>query len=387
EFISGNVEILTDMPKLPALHIFDAQVLGFFGALSSELLKMPEAKVFPDVITFAFWCRNANLQYLKKQYSDDMRFGRGVAFHRAPSNVPVNFAYTLIAGMLAGNASIVRLPSKDFLQTRLICTAINKILEKFPVIIKRLCLIRYEHNSMLTDALSMLCNSRVIWGGDRTVSEIRKSPLMARSNEITFPDRYSICVINSDRYLAEYDKSQTARDFFNDTYLTDQNACTAPRFVFWLGNKIAEAKEVFWDAVYQRLDDYDLQAVQTVNKLTAMYMYAADHKCKIELTRNYKIVRVAVENITPEISDHLENSGYFYEYEAESLRDMLPVCGIKCQTLSYIGVNSEELRKFVIDSVPGGIDRVTPVGKTLDFSLIWDGIDIIRTLSRQVFIS
>lgn len=44
--------------------------------------------------------------------------GRGVAFHIAPSNVAVNFAFSLAAGLLTGNANIVRLSSKPFPRPR-----------------------------------------------------------------------------------------------------------------------------------------------------------------------------------------------------------------------------------------------------------------------------
>jgi len=31
-----------------------------------------------------------------------------------------------------------------------------------------------------------------------------------------------------------------------------------------------------------------------------------------------------------------------------------------------------------------GIDRIVPIGATMDFSLIWDGRNLINTLSREV---
>ena len=31
-----------------------------------------------------------------------------------------------------------------------------------------------------------------------------------------------------------------------------------------------------------------------------------------------------------------------------------------------------------------GIDRVVPIGKALDISLIWDGYDVIDSLSRTI---
>jgi len=294
----------------------------------------------------------------------------------------------MVVGMLAGNANIVRLPSKEFEQTEQICHLIASLLceEQFADIAGRLCLIKYSHNKGITDSLSAMCSSRVIWGGDSTVFEVRQSPLPSRANEITFPDRYSICVIHADKYLSEYDSEKTARDFFNDTYLTDQNACTSPRVIVWLGTEREKAKQVFWNTLLKRLDTYELHPVQTMNKLSSFYRFAADAKCSLVSIKDYKMMRIAVEKLDERVLDCLENSGYFYEYDAETLDEILPLCGRKCQTLSYIGFNANELQRFIMDAAPFGIDRIVPVGRTMDFSLVWDGRDLIRELSRVVAI-
>jgi hypothetical protein len=224
----------------------------------------------------------------------------------------------------------------------------------------------------------------VIWGGDRTIAEIRNSTLPSHSNEITFADRFSICVIKADKYLSESDPQLTARNFYNDTYLTDQNACTSPRIVIWLGQEREKAKEAFWNALTEQLVGYELQPVQTVNKLSMLYRFAATSECKLEKDTDNKIMRVKVSKLSESVLDNLANSGYFYEYDAEYLDEIMPVCTRKCQTLSYIGFDPSELQSFILSCSPNGIDRIVPVGKTMDFSLVWDGHDLIRELSRVV---
>ena len=76
--------------------------------------------------------RQAVLSYAKEYKDAAKRLGRGIVFHIAPSNVPVNFAFSLAAGLLAGNKNIVRIPSKDFPQVRIICTEINNLLSEYP---------------------------------------------------------------------------------------------------------------------------------------------------------------------------------------------------------------------------------------------------------------
>lgn len=95
--------------------------------------------------------------------------------------------------------------------------------------------------------MSSLCDVRVIWGGDATIKEIRRAALLPRATEITFADRYSLAVIDADYYLEYGEYERVAQDFYNDTYLSDQNACTSPRVIIWYGNNKEKAKEKFWD--------------------------------------------------------------------------------------------------------------------------------------------
>jgi len=386
DFLVGSSDVLNNMSAVRVMRTFDERVISFLNTLSGEILKSDTAKIYSDAITFAFWCRKANLLSLKKQYDDNGRLGRGMTFHIAPSNVPLNFAYSMAVSMLAGNANIVRIPIKKFEQTELLCGIIAVLLLKneFADIAERLCLIKYSRDKKTTDSLSAICSSRIIWGGDATVSEVRKSPLPPRANEITFPDRYSICIINADKYLSEYNKSKTARDFYNDTFLTDQNACTSPRIIIWLGAEREKAKKLFWDSLHEQLDNYELQSIQTMNKLSTFFTFAANSRCILLKVNDYKIMRVVVKKLDESVLGYLENSGYFYEYDADTLDEILPVCGCKCQTLSYIGLAARELSEFIFKNTPFGIDRIVPVGKTMDFSPVWDGRNLIHELSRMV---
>ena len=107
-FLLGN-ELGQVRPRVP----FDAQVLGLLAELSARLRKHAEARSMPDVQTFAFWCRKANLQKLKAAHDDHKaRLGLGLVFHVAPGNVPINFAFSLAFGLLAGNTNVVRVPSR-----------------------------------------------------------------------------------------------------------------------------------------------------------------------------------------------------------------------------------------------------------------------------------
>ena len=382
----GSAEVEAEMKNAPPLPIFSEEARAFLVALSARILADAEAKAYPDVVTLGFWCRPASIHRMQHNYdSEEKRLGRGIVFHVAPSNVAVNFAYSCIVAFLAGCVSIVRLPSKDFPQVDVLCRVFTETLAEFPALARYFIFVRYGHEQTVNDRYSMLCQTRVIWGGDATIGEIRRAPLAPRANEITFADRHSLAVLNADAYLAAADKERIAQDFYNDTYLSDQNACTAPHFIIWVGTEIAAAQEIFWRTLHELVRTrYTLQAVQVVDKLTQVYRLGACFEARqIEMPDNL-ITRVRVAQLTEEIAAYRAGSGFFIEYAAEELSEIRPLCGISCQTLSYYGVDRDSLLQEILAMRPAGVDRIVPIGRTMDFALVWDGVDLIRTMSRVI---
>jgi hypothetical protein len=365
---------------------FADNVLDFFNDLSRRLAK---ERKYSDVATFGFWCRKTALLKEKSKYDDlNLRLGRGVVFHSTPSNVPVNFAFSFAAGLLAGNANIVRLPGRDFEQVTIITDAVNELLaDQHASLAPYLCFVKYPPDKKFHDQFSSVCDVRIIWGGDGTINELRQSPLKPRATELTFADRYSIAVINADEYAKATDKPKIAQDFYNDTYFSDQNACTSPRIVFWIGNCKEAVKETFWESVRALArEKYELAPVQAVGKLAMFYKTAANIPVSLTDAKDCYVTRISVTGADEGLMRFKYNSGFYFEQDINELKDILPVCGERLQTLVYYGLTKEELAEFFADYTPKGMDRAVPMGRSMDFSLIWDGYDLIRQLSRRVLL-
>ncbi len=81
--------------------------------------------------------------------------------------------------------------------------------------------------------------------------------------------------------------------------------------------------------------------------------------------------------------DLKDNCGYFFEYDCDDIMDIQPLCNDKrCQTVGLLGDRSVLVP--LLKSGIKGIDRVVPVGKTMDFDLIWDGYDLPVMLTRTI---
>ncbi|MGL4228601.1 MAG: acyl-CoA reductase [Tannerellaceae bacterium] len=398
QLLYPNNIVWEDYQKYVPLIPFSDEVVEFLNALSVSLLKDRESRLYPDVITFAFFCRKANLLAQKKIYTcaDALRLGRGILFHIAPSNVPINFGYSLVAGMLAGNYNIVRVSSKDFPQVSLIIKHMHKLNEagEYLSIAKSIVLIRYDRTSDATAFFSSFAAVRVIWGGDATIATIRKNELPPRSFDVCFADRYSIAAIHPKAILAadESEIKRLAENFYNDTYLFDQNACSAPHLIFWLKSAISAeeleaAKSRFWTAIHDlTASKYKLQAILSVDKLTAFYRHAVNVNITRETMPDNFVVRIRMNELPPSPDAFRCAGGYFSEKDIDSLSEIAPIVTNRYQTLAHYGISSEELKAFVINNHLVGLDRLVPMGETTAFSLTWDGYNLIDTFSRVVSI-
>jgi len=379
-----------------SFEIFSNESIDFLSDISNNLLKRPEVRDYPDVATFAFYCRRANINAIKKDYStsSNIRIGRGIVFHITPGNVPVNFAYSLFVGLITGNINIVKVPSKNFEQVNIILCSINEVLntKNYKTIFSnRLFIVKYDRENDATTYFSNLSDVRIIWGGDNTIQEIRKSQIPPKSTEVTFSDRYSISVINASAYINLENKKKLAQDFYNDTYLFDQNACTSPQAIYWIGSlvDVEKAQYEFWNLLQALLVEkkFDLQPVISIDKLTTFYSQAITYgDISRENQPGNDIWRINNSSTHAGIELHRCSSGYFNEFVIQSLDELIPIINRRYQTLSYYGISNEEFKSWLINSKPIGIDRIVPIGRTMDFSLVWDGFDLVNNLSRQVTI-
>lgn len=370
--------------------IFESGTLNFLKELANTILKDKESRRFPDVIAFAMWCRNLDASDYRSSMSH--RQGRGLVFHITPGNVPINFAYSLVTGLLSGNANIVRLPSKKFEQVEFLISKINLIIDEnsHSDVRERFALIRYPKEKSINDYFSERCDARIIWGGNRSINEIRNSQIPAKSNEITFADRFSFSAINSVEYLKSEEKIKIAQGFYNDTYLFDQNACTAPHLITWIGDEKSsiEASLIFWKNIETLTSKrYSIEPIQIMDKLVAAARFSAGNpKAKLVKSPDNKIFVFKLPSMQSDLEDFKSHSGLFFEVTLKKLDELAGFISSNYQTMTYYGFDLLDLNEFVSTSNLKGIDRVVPVGTSLDFSFIWDGHDLINTLSRKTTI-
>ena len=441
ELLVGSEDI-----KCEPFRPYDDVVVDLLDDWSKEIKKNSAARRYPDVLTFGFFIRRGSIAKKKEEFENRAgkgvgfaRLGRGLAFHVAPSNVPVNCMYTLVFGLLSGCANIVRVPTKVFKQVDVLCETLNNVLrkQKYSDIGSSIQVLRYDRDEKLlsgelyTAFFSRICDVRVIWGGDDTVAEIKSYPVLPRAKDITFADRYSLGIISTKAVANATDDEiiQLASDFYNDTYLMDQNACSSPHLIGWMndlqfdspdasdvsaarearaeGSPTRQAQDRFWNAVAKvAVEKYELDDIKVSEKYcdlceTAMrdvYKEGAsqigmpsfrDMDAFINSIKTYADNYLYVcdtELLTRETIEKFRGRfGLFFQTVANEVRVLRPAMDDpKVQTCAVYGIDPEKVRDVVLENGYYGVDRVVPFGHTLDIDVVWDGYDLIAEMSRIV---
>ena len=387
--VGAPLSTMVCRPKVP----YSLDVIDFLSALSQTLLTSPESRHYPDIVAFAFWCRRSNLMRLAREFnSNHKRIGRGLTLHIAPGNVPVNFAFTLAFGMLAGNANIVRLSNAGHPQADILCQSITRLFNdpSFVGIAAMNRVVQFPRDDQITAVLSAFASARVLWGGDQTIAHLRAMPTSPRCIDIAFADRYSLALLDAQAVLDESDDGihTLAAGFFNDVYLQDQNACSSPHLIVWHGPPALTemAKDRFW-SVFEKLvlRKYHISPIHAVDKFVHLCRTAAlVPEAQDSVLHGNHVYRVRLQRLPTNIDNHRGSAGFFCEYTTQNLDCFKDIVDPRYQTLICFGIDRKALTQRFVDLGLTGIDRIVPVGHALEIGAIWDGYDLIGTLSRII---
>lgn len=382
-------ELLAELHPEDRLRVGDERVVDFLVRFARKLLAPAVARRYPELASLGFFLRRGEiakaLSTLDRR-DGALRFPRGLVFHVPPANVDTIFVYSWALSALAGNPNVVRISSRSAGAAETVLEALNDALaEADPIIARTQRMITYGRDDAVTAALSAACELRVIWGGDRSVAELRKHPLAPHARDLTFPDRASFAAISVAGWQAATpeQRREAVTGFYNDSYWFDQAACSSPRTLFWVGEPDAAASAEFRTLLGEVVagKNFVVDAAMAVQKRVSAYGVAAEgHVTRVRFDGN----AVATLDLARPLSVPREwlGVGTFPQATLSSLAELGAVVQRKDQTLSVFGFGREEIVEFVRSLGGRGIDRVVPFGSALSFAAVWDGYDLLAEFSR-----
>lgn len=385
-----TLEMINDARPLTPFH---DDILAFIDDLSKAIIKDKEFIRFPEIIAAGYWLRKSSIQRLKNLFVErggEQRYPRGLVFHIAPSNVDTIFMYSLFLSLLVGNTNVVRISLRSQQNINGLLQVINSVCIKHFAVSNRFLIVNYEHDDNITAYFSKICAMRVIWGGDKTIDRIRSISLPASSHEITFADKFSMSLINAEKYLTSDKKEDCANRFFNDAFWFDQLACSSPRLIGWVGtsDQILQAKEEFWQSISAVISQkkYESNPSGNMDTYVALCRYAAlDQNAVIPDSPSPAIKRISFPKSTLlSFRDIHCGQGLFIEIDFEELKEVASIIESKDQTITVFGFNGKDMQKHLLPYIKEGVNRIVPFGQALTFSNDWDGFDLMNEFTRVI---
>lgn len=370
------------------LEPFAEPAAGFVAALARGLLADRAMRRFPEVMALAHALRPAELRRLAAAFArragaGRLRRARGLVFHVAPGNVDTIFAWSWLLSLLCGNANVVRLSRRGGPAQAALLDAARHLLAEpaWQEVRARTLVLVYGHDETVTAALSAACDLRVVWGGNAAVAALRRVPLPPGAQDLSFPDRVSAALIGAEAMAAAHgdDVARAAAGLVNDVVWFDQNACSSPRLVLWIGSEDAAqaARARFWPAFDERLSDlgWGLDGARTQARLAAAAELAAAGRvaCWTTALGGQTVLRGQVADGPIALAGH-PGLGLLLEARARSVEEACARLPGDVQTLACFGVAGRVLASRA--------DRIVPLGQALAFSPDWDGQDLLERMTR-----
>lgn len=384
-------EKIEGLPSTP----FNSEILNFFQELSKELTGSSRtSERSADAIAFGYWLRPSNLLAMQNHFqsvqviTSTQRVPAGVVFHIAPSNVEVLFAYSWAVATLCGCVSNVRVSTKHTSFTEDLIGTIEKITTKCGLVPRWSFFSAPKDEIDTTAELARTCDSIVIWGGDQTVSNIRKLPRKPDSTEVVFPDRESISVIN----CAVFDRSTDdellalASSLSRDIASFGQQACSSPKLLCWVGGTPSRQKRVWF---FERLGaligerGFSPTSSEVMARTSYVHRLAANEGSRVKLALFHSLqVLESVDGVVPRLNH--PGCGLIIEQTLPSLSDLELFLKPGDQTISQFGYSPKEWALPISEWGTQAPKRIVPIGAALDFHFIWDGHDLIQEFTRGV---
>ena len=386
-----KINKLTDLNKINLTHNqiykpFEKKVIDFLQQLSNCLMKDKSNLEYPEIISFAYWIRKSNIIKFEKKLNilkNEHRVGRGLVLHIPPSNVITGFLYSWAFGLISGNSNIIKVPSSNNILNRKILSLIENLLskKKNSFLAKNNFFVYYNNDESINEFLSLKADCRLVWGGDKTVKKFKNYKTQIHNVDLFFADRYSFSVMQLD------DKSNLislVNNFYNDAFVMDQNACSSPHLIIWHRTKKKQINK-FWNELEKISNKkYDIDIGNAYKKFESKINHLINVKNFSTLRTNGKnISRIEINKLQKNIDSLRGKFGQFFEFKTNDT-SFLKFVGKKYQTLAVYGINKKFLINKIISMKLRGIDRVVDIGSSNSITLLWDGYDIVRNLSRVI---
>jgi len=376
-------------------------VLDLFE-LWSAALDSREVREIPGVTFLRLWLRRGTLEpLLIRELGSDWLEGRwreegrsrlrafpvGVVGHWPAANIEIQPVLSLTCALLGGNSCVLRVPSGLIEPTRLIMQKLEEI-DRNRVLSDRIFLAHFNHSRMdVHEAMARAVDGAMIWGGEEAVQQVRALPFPHWARVVVFGPRLSVAAMDAGTW-ADHERRSWSRRIARDVWQFEQQACSSPQTLFLerdgKGNP-ADFVEDLQRAFEEENTAHPRVAIEPA--LTSAICRARAAWLLDDLANSARFPNSADWTIlrgTGKTIPQPTQGRTLTVLEADDLLDVIAGFDGSVQTLG-LAVKDRRREELLAEAAGRhGVDRVVRLGQMHVFGSPWDGMDLVRPMTRVV---
>jgi hypothetical protein len=377
-------------------------ILEIFERWAAALDK-GKARDVPGVTFLRLWLRRGTLEpiitrelgpeFLRGGWREDGRarlraFPLGVVGHWPAGNIEVQPILSMTCALLGGNSCIVRVPSGLVEQIRWIMESLEQA-DGDGILLERIFLAHFAHSEIdQHEAVARAVDGAMIWGGEEAVRRVRALPFPHWARVVVFGPRLSVAVIDADSWTDQRERQSWCRRIARDVWQFEQQACSSPQTLFLEGGDARDAAE-FGEELKRAFEEENRAHPRTEIEpsLTSAICRARS---------SWLLDDVANRAIFPHSPDWTILLGKGVDIpeptQGRTLSvlvtdDLTEVVSRFDGTVQTLGLAVKDAAKEeLLAEAAGqhGVDRIVRLGQMHVFGSPWDGMDLVRPMTRLV---
>jgi len=362
-----------------------------------------DVRDIPGVTFLRLWLRRGTLEpivarelgqeFLNGRWRQDARarlraFPLGVVGHWPAGNIEIQPILSMTCALLGGNSCIVRVPSGLIEPTRLIMDALGHA-DPDGVFLDRIFLAHFAHSEIdLHQAMAQSVDGAMIWGGEDTVRQVRALPFPHWARVVVFGPRLSVAAMDATTWTEKTERASWCRRIARDVWQFEQQACSSPQTLFLEGDGPADPVE-FVDDLKRAFEEET----------------RAHPRTEIEPSLTSAICRARSSWLLDDVANHAvfpqspdwtillgKGTNIPEPTQGRTLSvlvadDLGEVVSRFDGTVQTLGLAVKDAKKEeLLAELAGrhGVDRIVRLGQMHVFGSPWDGMDLIRPMTRLV---
>jgi hypothetical protein len=404
--ISSSQEVVLAAERLRSValekNLTPDATLDIFERWAAALDKS-KARDVPGVTFLRLWLRRGTLEpivtrelgpeFLRGAWREDGRarlraFPLGVVGHWPAGNIEIQPILSMTCALLGGNSCFVRVPSGLVESTRLIIKALEHA-DHDGILLERISLAHFPHSEIEVHAtMAQAVDGAMIWGGEEAVQQVRALPFPHWARVVVFGPRLSVAAMDAGAWTDKDERESWCRRIARDVWQFEQQACSSPQTLFLETNSGDDPAEFVEDLK---------RAFEEENR--------AHPRTEIEPSLTSAICRarsswllddVANRAVFPPSPDWtiLLGKGTKIPEPTQGrtlsvlvTHDLMEAVSKFDGTVQTLGLAvKDRAKEQTLAEAAGrhGVDRIVRLGQMHVFGSPWDGMDLVRPMTRLV---